>query len=345
MPRDNKLGAASVVLPVWLLAAGTVAAGATDGVGVEAAWRDLFRRQLEAPAPADNPSTAAKVALGAQLFRDPRLSGTGRRSCASCHQPERSFTDGRARARGLGGRLLRRNTSSLWNLAWSRQYFWDGRAPSLEAQVLMPIAAADEMAGDWPNILRQFGSDPTLVAAFQAAFAERPPISEATIAKALAAYLRSLISPPTRFDAWIAGDSRALKPHEVSGFRIFTGKAGCVLCHVGWRFTDDRFHDIGLPGTDAGRGGVTGGTPGLPAFKTPSLRELGQTGPFMHDGSKPTLAAVVKHYAGGVLPRPSVATNIKRHLSLTAGERADLVAFLRTLSSERPAGLYQAGRR
>ncbi|MFZ0848658.1 MAG: cytochrome c peroxidase [Hyphomicrobiaceae bacterium] len=345
MSRGKRSGAARVVLPALLLAAGTAAAAAAERVGVEEAWRGLFRRQQEAPAPADNPSTAAKVALGAQLFSDPRLSGTGRRSCASCHQPERSFSDGRARARGLGGRPLRRNTPALWNLAWSGQYFWDGRAPSLEAQVLMPIAAADEMAGDWPSILRQLGSDPTLVAAFQAAFAEQPAISEATIAKALAAYLRSLISPPTRFDAWIAGDNSALKPHEVSGFRIFTGKAGCVLCHVGWRFTDDRFHDIGLPGTDAGRGDVTGGTPGLPAFKTPSLRELGQTAPYMHDGSKPTLAAVVKHYAGGVLRRASVAPNIKRDLSLTAGERADLIAFLRTLSSERPAGLEQAGRR
>jgi cytochrome c peroxidase len=217
-------------------------------------------------------------------------------------------------------------------LAWSEAYFWDGRAPSLEAQVRMPIVAADEMAGDWPSILGRLNADLGLLAAFQAAFPEPAPISEDSVAEALASYVRSLVSPRTRFDAWIEGDGHALEAKEVRGFRLFTGKAGCVLCHVGWRFTDDRFHDIGLPGKDAGRGAVAGGTPGLPAFKTPSLRELASTAPYMHDGSRPTLAAVVAHYADTFLKRPSLAPSIRR-LDLTGAERADLIAFLGTLSS------------
>jgi cytochrome c peroxidase len=296
----------------------------------------LFQRPTgPPPAPADNPTTPDRAALGAELFADPRLSGSGRRSCASCHRPERAFTDGRRKARALSGASLRRNTPSLWNLAWSKRYFWDGRAPSLEAQVRVPIEAADEMAGSWPTIVARIEADADLVAHFSVAFPGEAGASEAAVVKALAAHVRSLVSPATRFDAWIAGNGKALGAAEVRGFRLFTGKAGCVLCHAGWRFTDDRFHDIGLPGRDPGRGAVPGGTPGLGAFKTPSLRELARTAPYMHDGSLPTLAAVLAHYAGGFVARPTLAPNLNRRLRLRARERSDLIAFLRTLSSER----------
>jgi cytochrome c peroxidase len=166
------------------------------------------------------------------------------------------------------------------------------------------------------------------------------------VVAALASYVRSLVSPPTRFDAWAEGDAQALRAGELRGFRLFTGKAGCVLCHVGWRFTDDRFHDIGLPSSDAGRGAVPGGTPGLMAFKTPGLRELTHTAPYMHDGSLPTLDTVVRHYSGGFVARPSLAPHLNRELKLTARERVDLVAFLRTLSSEKgPARARRTGPR
>jgi len=336
---------------LWVVATAVLLTAAAAGAAwpqapwrLEPAWRQLFRRPAEPPAPPGNAMTGAKVALGARLFGDPRLSGAGQRSCASCHRPEHAFTDGLRRARALTGASLARNTPALWNLAWSEAYFWDGRAPSLEAQVRMPIVAADEMAGDWPSILARLNADPDLLAAFQAAFPGEATIAQDGVAKALASYVRSLVSPRTRFDAWIEGDDDALKANEVRGFRLFTGKAGCVLCHVGWRFTDDRFHDIGLPGNDAGRGAVPGGTPGLPAFKTPSLRELASSAPYMHDGSRPTLAAVVAHYADTFLKRPSLAPSIRR-LHLTAAERADLIAFLGTLSSAgSPARPKAAGR-
>jgi cytochrome c peroxidase len=328
-----------------LSGAGAEDARPKEPLRVENAWRALFKRDVQPPAPPENPSTPAKVRLGARLFSDPRLSGDSRRSCASCHRPELAFSDGRRRAQGLNGGALSRNTPSLFNLAWSSAYFWDGRAPSLEAQVVMPIAAADEMGGDWSEILRRLNSDAGLGAAFQAAFPEQMRIAEDSVAKALAAYVRSLVSEPTRFDAWIEGDGRALKANEVRGFRLFTGKAGCVLCHVGWRFTDDRFHDIGLASSDMGRGLVAGGTPGLPAFKTPSLRELAHTAPYMHDGSHPTLAAVIKHYGGGLRKRPSLAPSLQRRLTLTKSEQANLMAFLGTLTSAgTSAQQHQAGR-
>jgi len=312
---------------------------------VEHAWQALFKRDVEPPAPPDNPLSPAKVALGARLFSDPRLSGDGRRSCASCHRPERAFSDGRRRAQGKNGEALSRNTPALFNLAWSSAYFWDGRAPSLEAQVVMPIVAADEMGGDWSQILRRLNGDAALSAAFQAAFPGQTRILEASVAQALATYVRSLVSQRTRFDAWIEGDGHALKDNEVRGFRLFTGKAGCVLCHVGWRFTDDRFHDIGLASRDMGRGLVAGGTPGLPAFKTPSLREVAHTAPYMHDGSRATLLAVLKHYAGGLRKRPSLAPSLQKSLTLTRAEKADLIAFLGTLSSPGAAAQqHQAGR-
>jgi cytochrome c peroxidase len=298
----------------------------------------MFERPtMPPPAPADNPMTKAKIALGAKLFADSRLSGRGQRSCATCHRPELAFTDRRRKARAVSGEPLRRNTPSLWNLAWSKHYFWDGRAASLEAQVRSPIEAVDEMAGDWPTILARLAADSDLTAQFRMAFPDEPSASQGTVTNALAAYVRSLVSPTTRFDTWIGGDAKALSAAEVRGFRLFTGKAGCVLCHAGWRFTDDRFHDIGLPGKDPGRGAVPGGAPGLSAFKTPSLRELTHTAPYMHDGSLPTLAAVLAHYSGGFVRRPSLATNMNRQLRLSAQEKADLIAFLGTLSSKKAA--------
>ena len=326
---------AIIALLCLLLSSGAPSLEA-QGSDIEALWKERFKRPgPPPPSPPDNPLTPDKVALGARLFVDTRLSGNGKRSCASCHRPERDLTDGRRRARAVSGAPLRRNTPSLWNLAWGKQFFWDGRAPSLEAQVGMPIEEAQEMGGNWPETLRRLGEDADLAARIRAAFPEEPRASQATVLEALATYVRSLVSPPTRFDAWIEGDPQALRSAEVAGFRLFIGKAGCVLCHVGWRFTDDRFHDIGLPGSDGGRGAVPGGTPGLMAFKTPSLRAVANTAPYMHDGSLPTLEAVIRHYTGGFVRRPSLATNLNRNLRLSAQEKSDLIAFLRTLSSEK----------
>lgn len=302
-----------------------------------AVWRTFFARPtVPRPSPADNPTTDTKVALGRELFRDQRLSGHGTRSCATCHDPKQSFTDGRQRGAGLDGGNLLRNTPALWNLAWGKTFYWDGRAASIEAQAAVPIEHQREMAGRWPEIVSRLKADVGLDVRFHQAFTERPAIQPVTILKALAAYERTLVSPETRFDRWIAGEHDALTEAEIAGFRLFTGKAGCVGCHVGWRFTDDRFHDIGLRSDDPGRGAVAGGVPGLKAFKTPGLREIRWTAPFMHDGSKATLDDVLDHYAGAFDNRPGLSTNMVRGLTLTADERAALLAFLGTLSSATP---------
>ena len=214
------------------------------------------------------------------------------------------------------------------------------RAGGAQQRVGRRDVGRDEMGGEWPAILRRLSVDADLVDSFRAAFPGEAGPSEGTVVRALASHVRSLVSPRTRFDAWIEGDPRALNAAEVRGFALFTGKAGCVLCHAGWRFTDDRFHDIGLPGAgdDIGRGAVPGGTPGLRAFKTPSLRELPHTAPYMHDGSLPTLAAVVDHYAGGFVARPGLAPSLNRSLRLSPQEKADLVAFLLTLATEAKPG-------
>ena len=276
---------------------------------------------------------AARAALGQDLFRDPRLSGDGTMACATCHDPEQGFTVAVPKAIGRGGKPLLRNAPSLWNAGWGKSYFWDGRAASLEEQAKGPLTAADEMAGRFEDMIARLGDDTAMARRFAEAFPATPAISEEAILGALAAYERTLVSPGTRFDAWVEGEDGALTDQEKRGFDLFVGRAGCAGCHGGWRFTDDGFHDIGLPGPDPGRGAVPGGVPGSPQFKTPSLRELERTAPYMHDGSLPTLRDVLNHYSGGLTVRPSLDSGIVRNLELDEAEKAALIAFLGTLSS------------
>lgn len=322
----------------WAVLAAAVVAGALSQVraGAEAplpdrlaVWRAIFAR----PAVPVQASEAAKIALGYDLFRDPRLSGAGATACATCHNPDRAFTDGRKTGRGPAGTLLTRNVPSLYDLAAATSFFWDGRAPSLEAQARVPITAPDEMAGQFPEITARLNADNRMRARFAAVYPTATGIGETEIVDALAAYERSLASPETRFDRWVAGDEQALSAEELRGFDIFVGKGGCVTCHGGWRFTDDNFHDVGLRSADLGRGALEGAGGAIPAFKTPSLREAAHTAPYMHDGSLATLADVVKHYAGGLDQRPSLAPTIVRDLALTDEEQAALVAFIKTVSS------------
>jgi len=317
----------------FLASAGAGAAGDATPPSRDAVWRAIFARPLEASAPSD-PAAPERIALGHDLFRDTRLSGDGVRSCATCHDPAKGYTNGKPKGEGLGGITLARNVPAIYNLAWGKQFFWDGRAPSLEAQARFPLLAPDELASDFALMIARLASDPLMRERFLRAFPGEGEISERTILASIAAYERTLVSPPTRFDRWVAGDDQALTEEESAGFDLFVGKAGCVACHGGWRFTDDAFHDIGLKGTDPGRGAVEGGVPGLAQFKTPSLRELAYTAPYMHDGSLPTLRAVVDHYAGGLVPRPSLDPNVVRDLTLTESEKTALISFLRTLSTD-----------
>ena len=290
-------------------------------------WRSIFARPV---ARAVDDLEAKRQALGALLFSDTRLSREGDRSCASCHRPESGYSDGLRQARGRDGTALKRNTPHLFNLAEGKAFYWDGREPTLESQARVPLTAENELAADWARTLAEFRADPHLRAQFAAAFPDGGVLEDTVIA-AIAAYERSLVSPVTAFDRWVEGDDAALSEEESRGLRIFVGKGGCVACHGGWRMTDDAFHDVGVASDDLGRSVVAGGAAGIPAFKTPGLRQVSKTAPYMHNGSLAMLDDVVAHYAGGRLKRPSLAPNLVRDLDLDPDERADLVAFLKTL--------------
>jgi cytochrome c peroxidase len=301
-----------------------------------AALKAKFARPQFVPHPPGNPPTPEKIALGRRLFEDKQLSSTGTIACASCHDPRLAFTDGEPTGKGVTGKRLVRHTPSLWNAAFSPLLFWDGRAASLEEQVHFPVEHPDEMASTLGAAAERLAKDESYRGAFAAAFPESPEISPHTIAGALAAYERTLVSPPARFDAWVAGKADALTAAEVRGFELFAGKGRCIGCHVGFDFTDHNFYDIGLPGADRGRGKEIGLPAADYAFKAPTLRELAWTAPYMHDGSLATLEDVVRHYERGGVARPTRSKDLPQKLTLTDAERADLVVFLESLSSETP---------
>jgi cytochrome c peroxidase len=265
---------------------------------------------LYLPFPEANPLTAEKIEQGRRLFFDRRLSRDNSISCSSCHDPERAFSDGRPVAIGVFGRKGRRNSPALINRGYGRSFFWDGRIATLEEQVLKPIEDSNEM--DLP-------------------LAEAParvgmPAGE--ISRALASYLRSILSGNSPYDRFIAGDRSALSAEEHAGLQIFRGKANCTACHVGPNFSDERLHNTGvawreekLADSGAGHGN----------FKTATLREISRSAPYMHDGSIATLAEVIEFYDGGGRRNPGLDPEV-RPLRLTSGEKKSLAAFLECLN-------------
>lgn len=325
--------AALAAVALWSQADGRPSQQVADPL---AALKSKFARPTFVPHPAGDPPTPAKVALGKRLFEDKALSADGTVACATCHDPQLSFSDGVPKGKGITGKRLARHTPSLWNAAFSPLLFWDGRAASLEEQVRFPVEHPDEMGGTLGGAARRLARHESYRRAFAAAFPQDPRISERNLTRALAAYERTLISPPTRFDAWVAGKANALTPSELNGFKVFAGKGRCIACHSGFAFTDRNFYDIGLPGADKGRGKIIDLPAADYAFKTPTLRELAWTAPYTHDGSLATLDEVVRHYERGGVARPTRSKDLPANLRLSDEERADLVAFLQSLSSERP---------
>jgi cytochrome c peroxidase len=291
------------------------------------------RPQGEPPAPEDNQSTAARVALGRQLFFDPRLSGSGAMSCATCHAPDRDWQDGVATAIGRDGRILMRRTPTILNAAWGFTFFWDGRAETLEQQAVMPIEAAGEMNLPHAEAIARIGAVPGYREAFAQAYGGED-VTIITIGKAIAAFERTLVSGQAPFDRWIAGDERAISEEARRGFILFNTRARCSTCHSGWRFTDDGFHDIGVGSDDEGRAGVAPGIEELRfAFKTPTLRNIDRRAPYMHDGSLATLEEVIDFYNSPRTIRPSLSPDLVP-LGLSDQDKSDLVAYLHTLTSE-----------
>ncbi len=294
---------------------------------------DTLKRLFARP-PTARPASTAEVELGQRLFQEKKLSADHKMACATCHDPAQSLADGRARAKGNNGQALPRNTMSLWNVSAGRVFYWDGRAPTLEAQAKDAIEREGEMDATLEAGVVWLSKDPWYRDAFERAYPGPASLSGDHLIKALAAYQRTFHSPDTRFDRWVDGDNAALDATEVAGFRIFTGKGRCLACHGGWRFTDDKFHDIGLASADRGRAALPGVASAERAFKTPSLREAAWSAPYMHDGSLRTFDDVVAHYAGRLQRRASIAAELKQPIVLIAQERAQLVAFLKSLSSQ-----------
>lgn len=295
--------------------------------------RDEYRRPAFIPFPKDNPYTALKAALGKKLFFDTRLSAANLLSCAACHNPAYAWGDGQPTGVGHLMKRLDRRSPTVINAAYAQVFMWDGRADSLEAQALGPIEGDTEMALQLPELLRRLNGIAEYMPLFQAAFPGEG-ISAKTVARAIATYERTVVSGRTPFDAWVDGNETAISDSAKRGFALFNGKAQCSACHTGWRFTDDSFYDIGLASEDIGRGKFLEGIPkAIHAFKTPSLREIAARAPYMHDGSLPTLAAVVEHYDQGGIDRESRADLIKP-LGLSVQEKADLVAFMKTLTGK-----------
>jgi cytochrome c peroxidase len=266
---------------------------------------DLFM-----PVPESNPITPEKIDLGRQLFEDRRLSRDRSISCASCHQPNRAFSDGRAIAVGVSGRHGRRNAPALINRGYGRAFFWDGRVSSLEEQVLKPIEDPNEM--DLPA----------------AEAAARVGLSPDALSRALATFVRSILSGNSAFDLFVNGDRSALSEEEQRGLTVFRGKGNCTACHVGPNFTDEKLHNTGAAWRNGAFADIGGGEGN---FKTPTLREVARTAPYMHDGSLATLEDVVAFYDGGGRPNPHLDPEI-HPLHLTAEDRHALVSFLGSLS-------------
>ncbi|MGP8232247.1 MAG: cytochrome-c peroxidase [Methylovirgula sp.] len=296
--------------------------------------RQQYIRPAATPYPDDDTYSPAKEALGHSLFFDPLLSGSGQHSCATCHDPKLSFGDRLPLAIGDAGRAMAFRTPSLLDVAFIDRYGWSGKFPTLEKVAFAPITAAGNLNLTEPALVARLAAAPAYVHAFAAVFPDHA-IDRKNISLALATYVRSIHSPEAPFDRWIMGDESAISSAAKRGFAIFNGKGNCAQCHSGWSFTDGSFHDVGVgKGKDIGRGAFFPTSVKLRyAFKTPTLRNVAERAPYMHDGSVPTLEAVIDLYDRGGIDRPS-RSELVHPLKLTAEEKADLLAFLKTLSGD-----------
>jgi cytochrome c peroxidase len=299
---------------------------------MQAHWRADYLRPIEIPFPEDNPFSQAKAELGRVLFFDPVLSGSRARACASCHNPSLSWADGLKKAIGDGA--MSRRTPTALNLAWVPRLGWDGKFRDLEAFTFAPITSAANMNASEETVIERLTAIPGYVHLFTAAFGDGP-ITRGKIEASVATFERSIVSTTAPFDRWVMGDEAAVGPAAKRGFALFNGKARCSECHRGWAFTDGSFHDIGTAeGDDIGRGRLFPTSVKLRyAFKTPTLRDVARRAPYMHDGSLASLEEVIELYDRGGIERPS-RSELITPLRLTASEKADLVAFMNSLTGE-----------
>jgi cytochrome c peroxidase len=316
----------AILVPVVL------AAGAEKSSAPEK-WRALYKRPAEIPFPASNPYSESKAKLGKMLFLDPILSGSQTRSCASCHSPSLSWTDGLALAVGEKQKPLALKSPTLLNIAWIEPLGWGGHFRTLESVAFGPINSPGNMNANEKLVIQRLSAIPGYVHAFDMAFGAGP-VTKKKIEDAVATFERTIVSADAPFDRWVNGDDHAIGDDAKAGFVLFNSKARCSSCHTGWLFTDNSFHDIGVArAADMGRGKLFPKSVKLKhAFKVPTLRDAARRAPYMHDGSLKDLHAVVDLYNRGGVNRPSRSAQIVP-LHLTEREKKELIAFLDTLTS------------
>ena len=304
----------------------------------------LFADKLIAPIiPADNPLTREGVALGKKLFFDTILSGDETQSCASCHDPKKSFTDQQQFSNGVNDNLGTRNAMPLFNLAWNfdERFAWDGKEFSLEKQALEPVSNPIEMHGNWENITKKLQNNLEYKDLFLRAFGTSI-IDSTLITKAIAQFERTLISGNSKFDKYLRGEIN-LTPEEQNGFDVFMdeSKGDCFHCHGSDNnpiWSDNKFHNNGLDNVfvDLGLGKITGDPKDNGKFKSPSIRNLAFTAPYMHDGRFATLEEVINHYSEGLKRSPTIDPLMKKvdegGVHLSTQDKSNLKAFLQTLS-------------
>lgn len=293
--------------------------------------------------PDDNPMTVEGVALGKRLFYDNRLSDNNVQSCGSCHNQAYGFSDhGYQYSTGVDGSVGTRNAMALMNLGWGTKFFWDGRASTLEEQVYMPVTNPVEMHSTWPEVEQKLNADSEYPVLFKQAF-NIDYIDSVHVSKAIAQFLRSMVSGNSKYDKFIRGEAN-LTSSELSGYDIYrTERGDCFHCHTlgDNLFTDNTFKNNGLDAdadmTDPGLMDVTGNAYDKGKFKVPTLRNIELTAPYMHDGRFATLEEVVDHYDMGGTPSLTIDPLMKKvgiGLNLSLQEKTDLINFLKTLTDE-----------
>jgi cytochrome c peroxidase len=299
------------------------------------------------PIPGDNPPTAETVELGRQLYFDPVLSGDGTVSCSTCHSPGAGMADPKPVSEGVRKQHGTRNSPTVLNSVYYSEQFWDGRAASLEEQAQAPMQNPVEMGHTLRGVEQKLAGDPEYAAEFQKAFGPGP-ITIHRVVNAIAAFERTMVSGNSPFDRWYYGhDEKAVSDSAKRGFEVFRDakKGNCASCHtVNERyalFTDNKYHNIGIGASedkiaDEGRYVVTHRESDWGAFKTPSLRNIALTAPYFHDGSRKTLKETVDFYVGGGNSNPHLDREVHALDFLTGQERADLVAFMESLTGEMP---------
>ena len=276
------------------------------------------------------------IALGKALFFDTRLSSSGKISCATCHQPTLNWTDGKPKSIGHEGAVNKRNSPTIQNSWFYKKLFWDGRARDLQDQAFAPIHSESEMNSDMPELLRKLRTIKGYRLLFTRAFGSEE-INPDRMTEAIAVFEKTISSGKSRFDAFLEGDKRALTNGELRGLHLFRTKARCMNCHNGPLFSDNQFHNNGFhlngdPATDKGFYTVTHNDSDIGKFKTPSLRDVLKTGPWMHNGMMTSMEDVLAHYIKGASANPGTDPLVKM-LYLTPRETADLLAFLGAISA------------